>query len=232
MPQLMLTRSSWSCVGVQCLILALPLASAAGVTTKGFVNIYPIEGFPVRAKADQALVKLGFDEDALAADTDMVATGEQGQFSWQSAPTKPTLVRLSASVSGQPGQYQLKKPRSFSLDAADVDLKEVRLFDVRRAAQELFAEEQTTLAAMRAEYPCLRLGGKTLEQVWTCWSANPPGAQAARAKISDSLARLQAITNHPQQTAVVRERLSLMTSAAMFCAQADLAGGQFDRTVA
>lgn len=226
MPYLKQGSLRWGFVGVQFLFWGLELASAADVTTKGFVNIYPVEGSPVRAKANQALVKLHFDEDALSSDTDTVVTGEQGQFSWQSAPTKPTLVRLSASVSEQPGQYQLKKPRSFSLDAADVDLKEIRLFDVRRAAQELFAEEQTALVAMRQEYPCLRLGGKALQQIWSCWSANPSVAAAARVKVYESLARLQAITNHPRQTAVVRERLSLMTSAAMFCAQADLGGDQ------
>lgn len=225
MPQLTLSRPRWFWVGLQFLMWALPLATAADVTTTGFVNIYPVQGTPVRAKANQALITLHFDEDALAANTGTVATGEQGQFSWQSAPARPTLVRLAASVSEQPGQYQLKKPRSFSLDSADVDLKEVRLFDIRRAAQELFAEEQTTLAALRAAFPCLRLG-KTLEQIWKCWSANPPGAESARAQVQDSLARLQAITNHPQQTGVVRERLSLMTSAAMFCEQADLGGDQ------
>ncbi|MBB2486162.1 hypothetical protein H5407_13140 [Mitsuaria sp. WAJ17] len=196
------------------------------MSTKGFVNIYPYQGSPTRAKASQALITLNFDEDALAADTDTVPTGEQGQFAWQSAPSKPTVVRLSASVSEQPGQYQLKKVRSFSLHTSDVDLKEVRLFDVRRAAQELFAEELTALATMRAEHPCLQLGQRTLEQIWSCWSANPSSAKKVRAKILDALARLQAIANHPQQTAVVRERMSLMTSAAMFCAQADLGGDQ------
>ena len=226
MSQLTLPRLGRYFFVLQFLIWILPLTSAADVTTKGFVNIYPVQGSPVRAKANQALVTLLFDEEVLAADTDTVATDERGQFSWQSAPIKPTLIRLSAGVSEQPGQYQLKKPRSFSLDTADVDLKEVRLFDVRRAAQELFAEEQATLVAMRAAYPCLRLGGKTLEQIWSCWSTNPRGAEAARVKVNDSLGRLQAIANHPQQIAVVRERLSLMTSAAMFCAQTDLGGDQ------
>lgn len=225
MPQLTLPQPRWFRVGLQFLIWALPLAAAADVTTKGFVSIYPVQGTPIKANSNQALVTFHFDENALAADTDSVATGEQGQFLWQSTPAKPTLVRLGVSVSEQPGQYQLKKPLSFSLDSADVDLKEVRLFDIRRAAQELFAEEQTTLAAMRAEFTCLRLG-RTLEQIWKCWSANPPGAESARAQVQDSLARLQAITNHPRQTGVVRERLSLMTSAAMFCAQADLGGDQ------
>lgn len=226
MPNLTRPQAWWFRVGLQFLIWVLPVTAAADVITKGFVNIYPVEGLPVRAKAKQALVTLRFDEGTLAADTNAIDTGEMGQFTWQSSPTKLTLIQLSASVSEQPGQYQLKRPRLFSLDAADVDLKEVRLFDVRRAAQELFAEEQTALAAMRSEHPCLRLGGKTLKQIWNCWSANSSGAEAVRTKVHDSLARLQAITNHPQQTAIVRERLSLMTSAAMFCAQADLGGDQ------
>ncbi|MBK1616846.1 hypothetical protein CKO44_25795, partial [Rubrivivax gelatinosus] len=90
MSQLTLSRTRWSCVGLQFLIWALPLATAADVTTKGFVNIYPVQGTPVRAKANQALVTLRFDENALGADTDSVSTGEQGQFLWQSTPARPT----------------------------------------------------------------------------------------------------------------------------------------------
>jgi hypothetical protein len=213
------------CICTLLLMLALPTSFASEVTAKGFVNIYPVQGAPVRAKANEAIVTLYPSGTVPALGSDTILTGDAGEFEWRTTLTMPILVSLEARVLDFPGQYRLKNSHSFKVEAKNVDLREIRLFDIRRAAQELFAEVQKTITAMRAEHKCLR-PGKTHQAIWSCWSANSEDLTRARSKVEEALSRLQDITNHPQQVGVVRERLALMTGAAMFCAQSDFGSDQ------